>query len=353
MGEQLQYMVEGKLEPNGYQQITNLLTSQPLKVPKGARDAILQAVGQNIRWLDNDLNPTASIGTQLVPGKDKLYTGALSRLRFIEETASAELNVLYRGLAPSVEGHIIPDSIANLENWWDVDDTSTLTIVSDEIQGWTDKKGSLDFGDPGVGLRPAYVTDVAALNRRASIQFDGVDDRLTTGSSFNANIAEETIFLVGKFPSVASDKYVFALDGGARFHYLLRRRTDQEGGFFNGSSLVDGTDAIRNWAGWTDDAYTILVIRHKKDDGAAAIGVWDGGGSSLKTTTKTATGTANVTFHLGWDGDGLGWYDFEIAELFRYSRKLPFAEINSLCLNYLVPKWGAGAGEPSWTKTVA
>jgi len=96
MGEQRQYVVDAKLDPAGDEQITTLTTAQSLKkVPKGARLAILQAVGQNIRWRDAGTDPTAAIGMQLVVGVERPYTGDFAKIRFIEATASAELNVVY------------------------------------------------------------------------------------------------------------------------------------------------------------------------------------------------------------------------------------------------------------------
>jgi hypothetical protein len=83
------------LEPLGYQQITSLSASTTLTIPEGARAAIIEAESQAVRWRDDGTAPTASVGQPLASGSDFLYTGKLSKLKFIEQAASAKLNVCY------------------------------------------------------------------------------------------------------------------------------------------------------------------------------------------------------------------------------------------------------------------
>lgn len=80
----------------GYQQITSLSASTALTVPANANYAIIQCETQNVRWRDDGTAPTASIGMKLTPSPDMLvYDGDLKKIRFIEEVASAKLNVSY------------------------------------------------------------------------------------------------------------------------------------------------------------------------------------------------------------------------------------------------------------------
>ena len=60
---------------------------------KNGRWALLQAVGQNIRWRDDGTDPTAAVGMLLLVGNPLPYYGDLKAIRFIETAASAELNV--------------------------------------------------------------------------------------------------------------------------------------------------------------------------------------------------------------------------------------------------------------------
>jgi hypothetical protein len=84
-----------QLNPLGYQQITSLGSATALTIPTGARAAIIAAETQAVRWRDDGTNPTAAVGQPLASGADFLYTGKLSKLKFIEQTASAKLDIVY------------------------------------------------------------------------------------------------------------------------------------------------------------------------------------------------------------------------------------------------------------------
>lgn len=90
-----QYTVDGHLIPVGYQQIGSLDSIKGLSPPQGARVALIQGLSQDVRWRDDGTDPTVSVGIQLTAGRDMLYTGDLVQIKFIEEAASAELNVAY------------------------------------------------------------------------------------------------------------------------------------------------------------------------------------------------------------------------------------------------------------------
>ena len=79
----------------GYQQITSLSASTGLTVPAGATRAIIIAESQGVRWRDDGTAPTASIGMVLPVLVTLSYDGDLSRIQFIQQAASATLNVSY------------------------------------------------------------------------------------------------------------------------------------------------------------------------------------------------------------------------------------------------------------------
>lgn len=87
----------------GYQQITSLSSAQSLTVPtKDIRGlagtptiAIITPLTQSVRWRDDGTAPTASVGMPLSAGSSLVYDGDLTRIKFIEQTASAELNISY------------------------------------------------------------------------------------------------------------------------------------------------------------------------------------------------------------------------------------------------------------------
>ena len=81
--------------PVGYQQITSVSASTALTIPAGANVALIQAEAQAVRWRDDGTAPTASVGMSLAADETLPYTGNLSAIRFIEQTAGAKLNVSY------------------------------------------------------------------------------------------------------------------------------------------------------------------------------------------------------------------------------------------------------------------
>lgn len=85
--------------PLGKQQITGLSSAQTLTVPAGAASALIQPLTQNVRMrcLSTDPAPTASSGIRLTVGLIMNYDADLAELRFIEEAASAVLEVEYFG----------------------------------------------------------------------------------------------------------------------------------------------------------------------------------------------------------------------------------------------------------------
>lgn len=88
-------MKELALSPKGYQQITGLSTVKTPTVPAGASRCIIQAETQAIRWRDDGVDPTASVGQRIAAGDDFFYVGKVHALRFIEEAASSKINLSF------------------------------------------------------------------------------------------------------------------------------------------------------------------------------------------------------------------------------------------------------------------
>ena len=87
----------------GYQQITSLSSAASLTVP--SKDvqglnckpsiALITPEGQAVRWRDDGVNPTATVGMPLAVGVTLQYDGDLTQIKFIEQTASAKINISY------------------------------------------------------------------------------------------------------------------------------------------------------------------------------------------------------------------------------------------------------------------
>ncbi len=83
------------LVPLGYVKPTPLTSAKGLTVPAGAQRALLQVEDQKVRWRDDGTSPTIAIGIVIGAGEEYMYEGDLSAIEFIEETATAKLNVAY------------------------------------------------------------------------------------------------------------------------------------------------------------------------------------------------------------------------------------------------------------------
>jgi len=87
----------------GYQQITSLGSSTALTVPSTDPSglnvmptiALITPEGQAVRWRDDATAPTASVGMPLAVGVTLQYDGDLRKIRFIEQTSGAKLNIAY------------------------------------------------------------------------------------------------------------------------------------------------------------------------------------------------------------------------------------------------------------------
>ena len=99
--------ISGSRKPLGYQQIPagGLAAATKLTLPTltGALAGfnvtyiIIQAEAQVVRWRDDGVAPTATVGMQIAVGGELDYTGDPSTIQFIQAAAGGILNVSYFG----------------------------------------------------------------------------------------------------------------------------------------------------------------------------------------------------------------------------------------------------------------
>lgn len=89
--------IPGQIDPLGYEQITSLSGAASLTVPAGAKWVRIVCHTQAVRWRDDGTAPTATVGMPLPVDTIFDYGGDLNAIQFIQQTASAELNVTYYG----------------------------------------------------------------------------------------------------------------------------------------------------------------------------------------------------------------------------------------------------------------
>lgn len=67
-------------------------------IPAGTDTVLLQAESQNVRYRDDGTDPTATVGMQLIANTVyEFHVSQIARMKIIEATASAKLNILCYG----------------------------------------------------------------------------------------------------------------------------------------------------------------------------------------------------------------------------------------------------------------
>lgn len=87
----------------GYQQITGLDAVKGLTVPTvdvngfriGPVVAVITVESQGVRWRDDGVDPSSTVGMPIAAGVTLQYDGDLGKIKFIQQSASAILNVTY------------------------------------------------------------------------------------------------------------------------------------------------------------------------------------------------------------------------------------------------------------------
>ena len=87
----------------GYQQITDVSAAVGLTVPSTDVNglncrpsiALITPETQAVRWRDDGVAPTASVGMPLAAGVTLQYDGDLTKIQFIQQSVSAKLNITY------------------------------------------------------------------------------------------------------------------------------------------------------------------------------------------------------------------------------------------------------------------
>lgn len=88
-------IVAGRLVPLKFEQIALTGTPATLNPPADARVAVIDTEIQNARWRDDGQAPSATVGMRTLADTELAYSGNLSAIQFVAETAGAVINVSY------------------------------------------------------------------------------------------------------------------------------------------------------------------------------------------------------------------------------------------------------------------
>lgn len=229
-----------------------------------------------------------------------------------------------------------PRTIANLAVWFDANDSSTITTVSDAVSQWNSKVGGFTATQTTANNRPAY--SATALSGKPGLTFDGSNDQLD--SNYNANaltgyvsyaaVVQPTSAMVPPdsiFPpvwfarsSTANGLHINGVGtGGARWTQTWRNA------LFNSSA--GGFVAAANQVVLTSISATTHTVRVNGAQGTAA------------GTFAAGSNETSANFVFGRDGITQRYFAGVVSELLMYSRTLTASELLSV-EKYLSKKWG-------------
>lgn len=85
--------------PLGYQQIAaaTLASAQNLTAPVGTKMAYITSDASSVRWRDDGVAPTTTVGMLIASADGLIYAGDFSKIQFIAATGSPILSVSYYG----------------------------------------------------------------------------------------------------------------------------------------------------------------------------------------------------------------------------------------------------------------
>lgn len=94
-----QEILQANLTPLGFETIAGAAASTALpSIPALATKAIISVEDQDIRWRDDGVAPTTTVGILLQAGRETLYEGGQAGLvafRLIELAVATEVNISY------------------------------------------------------------------------------------------------------------------------------------------------------------------------------------------------------------------------------------------------------------------
>lgn len=83
-------------KPCGYDQMTSLSGATGLTLPgNGETYCVIIPETQNVRYRDDGVSPSATVGMPLTADNTYEYYGDMSAIEFIEQTAGAVINVSF------------------------------------------------------------------------------------------------------------------------------------------------------------------------------------------------------------------------------------------------------------------
>ena len=242
------------------------------------------------------------------------------------------VNLCQLGGTSEVRAYTTIDLGTGISMWLRAD--AGVTTVSNAVSQWIDQSGmGLNVSQATTGNRPTLVNNVASLNNRPAISFNGTSNFLT--SSINSGLANSslTVFVIGSGGNQSTSNAVYYSVGPVSSGFWLTRRASSSRiGAYNNNQLVQGT--ITNLP---TNGYDFRLFGLRKSLGNA-LQIKVNGINEIVSTNTTAIGSftdANIQIGAGNSGSFLNG---QIAEVLVYNRDLSDLELSQV-EKYLMDKY--------------
>lgn len=201
---------------------------------------------------------------------------------------------------------------ASLPTMFDATSGGTLVAANGGIARWEDQSGVGNHVTQSTsGARPLYRT--AGLNSRPSVDFDGVDDKLSRASVpitslFSASYAVSVIAVFIQTGSKAQASFI-GIQGNGSERLNIHATYDNTIYFDAGnSSFPTGRMSIAQPSGWDDNAHVLQCVRNGTTGYIRSDNVTLQSNSGFTQTISALSATLYVGDGVGgagvWDHDG-------------------------------------------------
>ena len=224
--------------------------------------------------------------------------------------------------------------------------SGAVTITGQPVGYWGDLSGGeKPAKQTTLSRRPTYVTGLPAFNGLPVIQFDGVDDDITSALDFNAtNLPNVTVMMVYRQVTKTANAGLWGHDDGSWDRMQLLNLTSQSAPDCYGISTSGGWKTVKGLNTNAVLLYT-AVLRQGVANGSFVFvnGISDASNGLPAFTSSEGTGKASFT--LGDIGSGNGLFgNVQIGEVLVFGRALETGERRN-AERYLREKW-IGVSDP-------
>jgi hypothetical protein len=138
-----------------------------------------------------------------------------------------------------------PNTIANLQGWFDAQDASTITLSTADITQWNDKSGNgRNLTTTRTASRPVYTAN--AINGYYAAYFDQLAEIFS--SPFTSIGTTRTVFLIIK-PTLADTgtyQFIISFENANVSNGLLKNNGSDKFTIVNGLTFIEGESLVTN-----------------------------------------------------------------------------------------------------------